>query len=108
MITSISERTWIDDTSAYSESDLIEVSGLSENEIQDLIENELIKLLINEQSEKTFPMQALITASNARRIRDDFELDQNGMVLAVALMRRIAELENEIISLQAKSGWHCL
>ncbi|MFZ6815569.1 chaperone modulator CbpM [Undibacterium sp. Rencai35W] len=108
MITSISDLAWIDNMSVYSENDLIEISGLSGNEIQDLIENELIKLLSDEQSVKIFSMQALITARNARRIRDDFELDRNGMVLAVTLMRRISELENQITSLRAKSGWHCL
>ena len=38
----------------------------------------------------------VVTVRTARRLRDDFELDRNGVALALTLLRRIAQLEAEV------------
>ena len=45
---------------------------------------------------KTFSLHYIVIAKRARKLRDDFELDRHGVVLALTLMRRIDELQAEL------------
>jgi hypothetical protein len=45
---------------------------------------------------------AAVVLPALRRLRDDFELDRNGMVLALTLMQRIDALNEELDALRAR------
>ncbi|MBC7415273.1 MAG: hypothetical protein H7327_10100, partial [Herminiimonas sp.] len=49
-----------------------------------------------------FALRWVVTATTARRLRDDFELDRNGVSLALTLMQRIEDLEAQLGELRAK------
>ncbi|MFZ6690816.1 chaperone modulator CbpM [Undibacterium sp. SXout20W] len=91
---------------------LMEVSGLSDIEIDALIEHDLLTPLKSENNDGVnyrtgetlhFALHAVFFATCARRLRDDFELDCNGLILALNLMRRIDSLQEELRFVRACS-----
>ncbi len=97
---------WIilDDSSVCSAQHLIEVSGLSHAELERLIEAGTIVPVEQNAPPVTFSLRYVAIASTARRLRDDFELDVNGMVLALTLLRRIDEMEEQLAAARAQLG----
>lgn len=83
---------------------LAEISGLSLDEIEDLIDNEVINPVDPAQSPRMFALEGVVTAQMARRLRDDFLLDRHGLALALTLMRRVTQLESELQALRARAG----
>ncbi|MFZ6759624.1 chaperone modulator CbpM [Undibacterium sp. Ji50W] len=98
----ISEWVLLNEQNACSVSYLSEVSGLSAEELSDLIENGILVPIDGKATEKFFPLHSIVIASSARRLRDDFELDRHGMMLALTLMRRIDDLQGELNVLRAR------
>jgi chaperone modulatory protein CbpM len=94
----INHSEWIclDEHGVCTEQHLTEVSGLSNEELNDLIDNGVIIPIEDALRPKTFSLHYIVIAKRARRLRDDFELDQHGVVLALTLMRRIDELQQEL------------
>lgn len=98
-----SEWIWLDERGVCSAQHLIEVSGLSSEELDDLIDNDVIIPIDDTSQPKTFSLQYIVIAKRARRLRNDFELDRHGVVLALTLMRRIDELQQELQALSVRS-----
>ena len=98
----IAEWTLLNDQNACSITYLCDVSGLTEREINELIENGLLIPIDNKAMAKIFPLDSIVTVSSARRLRDDFELDSHGMTLALTLMQRIDHLQSELNLLRAQ------
>ncbi|MFZ6746001.1 chaperone modulator CbpM [Undibacterium sp. JH2W] len=98
----IAEWTLLNDQNSCSITYLCDVSGLSEGEVNELIENGLITPIDDNAMAKIFPMHSIVTVSSARRLRDDFELDSHGMILALTLMQRIDELQSELQQIRAQ------
>jgi chaperone modulatory protein CbpM len=92
----VADSIWLKDTDLYSSEQLAEISGLSMEEIADLIECGIITPVDAFVQSKNFQLRAVIIARTARRLRDDFQLDRYGMALALALLRRIDALEAEL------------
>lgn len=80
---------------------LIDVSGLSRSEIDDLVEHGLIAPSNAPDQPREFHLVHVVTVLRARRLRDDFELDQNGLTLAMTLLKRIEELEQSLAAAHA-------
>jgi chaperone modulatory protein CbpM len=98
------ERIWLNEQAICSARNLAEVSGLSNEELGDLIENGVIAPVDANAQPMSFPLRYIVVASTARRLRDDFELDPHGVTLAMTLMQRIAELEMELNAVRARLG----
>jgi chaperone modulatory protein CbpM len=98
----VSEYVWLSDRNLCSVEHLAETSGLSIEDLSDLIEMGLIVPADIDAQPRSFSLHYVITANLARRLRDDFELDRNGMVLAVRLMQRIDALQEELEAMRAK------
>lgn len=98
----VAEAVWLDDQGVCSIDQLTEISGLSADEINDLIENGVIAPIDANAPTKSFQLRSLVTARAARRLRDDFELDRQGVALALKLLRRIDDLQGELAAAQAK------
>lgn len=100
MVASV-EPFWLDDSAACSPERLAELSGLSVAEIRELTE---IGVLVPEEeaASPSYRLDYVMMVRSARRLRDDFELDNRGMALAMALLRRIDELEAAVAALDAR------
>lgn len=92
----VADSIWLKDTDVCSAEQLAEMSGLSMEEIADLIECGIITPVDAFVQSKNFQLRAVIIAKTARRLRDDFQLDRYGVTLALALLRRIDALEAEL------------
>lgn len=104
MSTPLSDSIWLNDADLCPLEHLAEVSGLSIEEIEDLIDTDVIKPTDTGAPMRMFQLRYVVTVKTARRLRDDFELDRQGVALALALLRRIDELEEEIRATKARLG----
>jgi chaperone modulatory protein CbpM len=97
---------WIimDDSSVCSAQHLVDVSGLSNEELERLIEGGAIMPVGQGAPPASFSLRYVAVASTARRLRDDFELDANGLVLALKLLGRIEEMEAQLAEARAQLG----
>lgn len=99
-----SETIWLNDTELCRIDHLAEVSGLSVEEIEDLVETGVIVPDNPRAQPQYFQLRYVVTVNTARRLRDDFQLDRHGLALALRLLRRIEELETELTATHAKRG----
>ena len=91
-------------TTIYRIEEIAEVSGLSIEEIEDLVETCIIVPQQEDTTHQVFCAECLTLAKKARALRDDFQLDRNGMSLAMALVLRIHSLQDELRMLRARFG----
>jgi chaperone modulatory protein CbpM len=99
----VSEWVWLNDRDVCTVQHLADVSGLSLEELGELIDIGVIAPVDADARPQAFQLRYVITATVARRLRDDFELDRNGMALALTLMRRIDQLQEQLDALRAQS-----
>ena len=90
----VTEVTWLDEQVEYSLEELAERSHLSRAELEVLVDSGAIS---------SRDGRALQTARTAARLRGDFEVDLRGVALAMALLRRIEELEADLCALRART-----
>jgi len=87
----VTELAWLDEEEACPAGELAEQSHFPEGEILELIHCGAIP---------RHPGRARSAARMAARLRQDFELDLQGVALALTLLRRIDELEGELSRLR--------
>ena len=91
----------LDETGSISIAQLVEQSGLTEPELQVLVDCGALAPRDIRASTWTFTSHCIVTARTARRLRDDFALDD---VHAIAIMlrfrERIEELEHQLRQLR--------
>ncbi|HEY4317149.1 MAG TPA: chaperone modulator CbpM [Herbaspirillum sp.] len=101
-----SDWVWLNDREVCSAAYLAEASGLSGEEIDELVEMGVIvpadTAAGTPAQSLSFHLRCVVTVKAARRLRDDFELDRNGMVLALTLLQRIDALQDELGELRAR------
>jgi chaperone modulatory protein CbpM len=102
MKTNASEWVWLNDHDVCSARNLVEVSGLSNEEFDELVDVGVITPIDNTAPIKSFHLRYVVTANTARRLRDDFDLDLHGIALAMTLVRRIDELHEELATTRAR------
>lgn len=102
MTLQLTHAVWLNETAVCSIEHLVEVSGLSLDEIENLVEDGLMEPADAAAPARSFHMAHLVTARQARRLRDDFELDRNGLALALTLLRRIDALEQALRVAQSR------
>jgi chaperone modulatory protein CbpM len=95
---------WLTEQAICSARNLVEVSGLSNEELGDLIDNGVIVPVDTNAQPMSFPLRYMVVASMARRLRDDFDLDRHGMTLAMTLLLRIEQMELELNAVRARLG----
>jgi chaperone modulatory protein CbpM len=91
METEVTELEWLDDQAECTIGELAQRSHLLEIDILELIHCGAIP---------GHPGRALSAARVAARLQHDFELDLQGVALALTLLQRIDELENELSRLR--------
>ena len=86
----------IDDSGTLTVAELVEQSGLSEDELSVLVDCGAIEPRETGTSWR-FSSRCVVTARTARRLRDDFALeDTHALAILLRLMQRVEELEREL------------
>ena len=96
------EVVWLDEHRVVSLAELVEVSGLSERELLELVHAGVIEARDTGGAGYTFSAQIVTVARTACRLRDDLELDTHGLGVALRLLERVQYLEAEIARLRAQ------
>lgn len=93
----------IDTMDRFSFSEVAKLCHLSREEAQELIDYGAIKSDYSIGSECFFSAQRLSLLQNACKQRSDYDLDLFSVVICVQYLENIAELKQQIQSLQAMS-----
>jgi chaperone modulatory protein CbpM len=96
------DAIWLNESDVCSIEHLADVSGLSLDEVRDLVDSGVI-LPVRTEEPASFPLHYVVTVITARRLRDDFELDRHGVAVALMLVQRIRQLEAELVSAGVKN-----
>jgi chaperone modulatory protein CbpM len=96
------EAQWLTQECEFSLSELVELTGSSVEELQELVEYGAIAPVNSESSQWAFPGQCLPTIRAACRLRVSFDLEPHGLALVISLLDRIHELEAQMDSLRAQ------
>jgi chaperone modulatory protein CbpM len=97
------EAVWLDERGVVTAVELTQCSGLTQEELHELVE--LGALVPSEAAggEALFPATCIAAARIASRLRDDFEVDARGIALALQLLERVSALEAELRALHAQA-----
>ena len=102
------EVVWLEARSDYTAFDLANLSGLPTELLDELMEcgalptrNELDS---SDQGGARFEAECISLVRTARRLRDDFDLDANGLAVALSLLRRMRMLEAELSDARARAA----
>ena len=98
----LTEVVWLHEHDALSVNQLAELSGLSEQEIYELVDYGAMTPIDTNAIQRSFDAHYIVAARTARRLRDDFELNTHGLALALSLLDRVHELEAELGDLRAQ------
>jgi chaperone modulatory protein CbpM len=93
---------WLDERRVISLAELVQVSGLSERELLELVSAGAIPTREPGGPAYLFSASVVTVARTACRLRDDFELDTHALGLALKLLERVEDLETEIARLRAQ------
>jgi chaperone modulatory protein CbpM len=96
------EVLWLDEQREISLRELIEMSGLRESELLELVHCGAIQAQGQADAGYRFSARVVTVARTACRLRDDFELDTRGLSVALRLLERVRSLEEEIAKLRAE------
>jgi chaperone modulatory protein CbpM len=104
-----SEILWLDECHEFSLTEFAGLSSLSPAELQTLVDCEALlpvaaiePAAAPDAAQVRYSAQSLPLARTASRLRNDFDLDANGLTLTVRLLKRIHELETELRDLHAQ------
>lgn len=93
---------WLHEHYELSLAELCDLSGLSETEVRGLVDGGAIAPADPLARKWTFRADRLVVARSAFRLRKDFDLDEQGLALAVALLERVRDLEEQLRGLRAR------
>ena len=94
------EVVWLEARSDYTARDLADLSGLPADVLNELMDCGALPAT-REQGGARFEAESVALVRTARRLRDDFELDANGLAVAMSLLRRMHALEAELAEARA-------
>jgi chaperone modulatory protein CbpM len=96
------EVLWLDEHRVVSLRELVEYSGLRETELLELVHSGALPVRDLEEGGYRFSARVVTVARTACRLRDDFELDTRALGVALKLLERVRDLEEEIARLRAQ------
>lgn len=96
------EVLWLDEHRLVSLAEMVEVSGLTQEELLELARGGALPVRELRGASCTFSAQVITIARTACRLRDELELDMAGLGIALRLLERVRGLEQEIARLRAQ------
>jgi chaperone modulatory protein CbpM len=97
------EATLLEEHIQIAVEELERASGLSIEEITELVEYGVFQPQGSRPHEWRFAARCIAVGRRAHRLRSDFELSASGLALTLSLLERIEELEQEMRTLQAQT-----
>jgi chaperone modulatory protein CbpM len=101
------EGEWVDARENLTRSELSLASGLTDEELGELIEYGALKPIAPQQHAPRFSPDTIAALKEAARLRRDFDLDLFAVALLLQYVTRIDALERQVHSLQAQLPFHC-
>ncbi|MFA5520285.1 MAG: chaperone modulator CbpM [Castellaniella sp.] len=102
----MTKSLWLSATEFCSMEQVLELSGLSGELFEALVDAGVIQphaeAATDVVTQRMFASDCIVQARQARRLRDDFELDAHGLTLAMTLLERIRMLEARLEALEAQ------
>ena len=98
----LTEAIWLDERGAVTLVELAECSGLTQSELRELVDLGALAPLDPDAPEWNFHAQCIVAARTACRLRNDFELDSQGLALVLSLLERVQELEDALQRMDAR------
>lgn len=95
------EALRIDERGDISWTQLIELSGLSEAELRELLDDGELVPLASGAAPLSFPARSVVVARTAVRLRRELDLDPHALAVVMRFFERIEELEAELRALRA-------
>ena len=95
------EALWLDENRVVGLGELVEISGLTREELIELAQGGAIPVHEVRGTQYTFSARVIGVARTACRLRDELELDIAGLAVALRLLDRVRGLEEEIARLRA-------
>ena len=93
---------WLHHSQRVSINDLVELSGLTETDVHELVECGTLIPLDADEIPWSFSADCVVTVRKASRLRDDLELDSHALAIALNLLKQIESLEIELAQLRAR------
>ena len=93
---------WLDRTQSVSIHDLVDLSGLTESEVRELVDGGALAPMNPLETAWIFSADCVLTVRKASRLRDDLELDAHALAVALSLLAQIQSLEAELSQLRAQ------
>jgi chaperone modulatory protein CbpM len=100
------EALRLDEHSQVSFSQLVVLSGLSDDDLRELVDHGALTPVDPDASAWMFTSYCVVVARKARRLRSDFELDAHAVSVLLGFVERIEALENELNALRAGALAH--
>ena len=100
-MSSETEVLWLDEHRVVSFTELVELSGLTAVELDELVHGGAIAMRDAPGGARVFSARMVTVARTACRLRDELELDTAGLSVALKLLERVQDLEGEIARLRA-------
>lgn len=98
----LTETVWLDEHRELSLAELAELSGLSARELEELVDCGVIAAVDPKAGTRTFRAHWVVVARTATRLRDDFDLDGQGLAMALTLLDRVHHLEAQLREIRAQ------
>jgi chaperone modulatory protein CbpM len=95
------EALRLDEHSQVSYSQLVVLSGLSDDDLRELVDQGALTPVDPGASSWMFTSYCVVVARKARRLRSDFELDAHAVSILLGFVERIEALESELHALRA-------
>ncbi|MBV6272107.1 chaperone modulator CbpM [Alcaligenaceae bacterium CGII-47] len=105
MTVHITETVWLNASDTCSLEYIVEGSGLSRQDVLELVEAGVLKPYSRDRDNYFFHTDCVVLARKAKRLRDDFELDTRSLTLTMSLLRHMDALQTEVTSLRARLLW---
>ena len=96
------EIIWLDARCEVSLAELVRLSGLTETELQQLVDYGALVPVSQREAQWTFSGECVVSIQAAQRLRKDFDLDPNALSVALRLLERIRALESQLRALRAE------
>jgi len=96
------EAVWLTEDCEFSLAELVELSGLSEPDLHELVDYGAITPMNPDSPQWAFKGECLVTVRTACRLRASFDLEPHGVALVVSLLDRIHDLEAQLTRLRAQ------
>jgi chaperone modulatory protein CbpM len=97
----IAEALRLDEYSQVSFSQLVVLSGLSDEDVRELVDHGALTPVDPSASSWTFTSYCVVLARKARRLRSDFELDAHAVSVLLGFVEKIEALESELHAMRA-------